>query len=196
MKTDNLKLLTASSRGVINRMLGPVLLSAFLVVGVASCDNDDDEPISEKVSQQDRNFAISTSQFVNAQIAFGQLALENGQDDSVLDFSRMMLADNLASKTELKGIVESNKVEVSESITAEMQAIYNELVLLRGEAFDKVYIRSQINLLEASKSMFENEMNNGENFSIKGFADKTLSQVKSHKNEALLVKVEIGLEDI
>jgi predicted outer membrane protein len=177
-------------------MSGPVLLSAFLVMGVMSCDNDDDEPISEAVSQQDRNFAISSSQFVNAQIAFGQLALENGQDDSVLEFSRLILSENLASKTEFKGIVDSKMVEVAEGITAEMQAVYNDLVPLRGEAFDKAFIRSQITLLEDSKSMFENEIDNGENFSIKGFADKTLNQVKSQKNEALKVKIEIGLEDL
>lgn len=90
---------------------GVVLLSVFSLLGFASCESDDDEPISEQVSQQDRNFALSSSQFINAQIAFGELALKNGQDDSLLQNSQMILGDNNASKFEFNAILAAKKID-------------------------------------------------------------------------------------
>lgn len=196
MKTSNLIQPASMMRTARIKRSGAVLLSAFCLLGFASCENEDDEPISDQVSQQDRNFAISSSQFVNAQISFGQLALNRGQDDSVLDYGRLILDDNTASKTELTGILDSKKVEMSEGISTEMQVKYDELALLQGKAFDKAFIDFQISNLDNSISMFENQIDNGQNFTIKGYATKTLDTVKSHKKEALLVKAEIDIESL
>lgn len=194
MKTSNQN--PTNIRTAVIKRSGAVLLSAFCLIGIASCDNEDDEPIVDTVSEQDRNFAISSSQFINAQISFGQLAVNKGQDDSVLEYAGMILEDNTTSKTELTGIVELKDVEISGEISAEMQAKYDELELLEGEAFDKAFISFQLSELEDSKSLFENQIDNGQNFTLKGFADKTLVLIKAHRTEALLVKAEIGLEEL
>ncbi len=196
MKTINQNQTTSLMRTAVIKRSGAVLLSAFSLLGFASCNNEDDEPISDKVSQQDRNFALSSSQFINAQISMGQLALKNGQDDSVLDYSRLILDENSASKVELNAILDSKKVETSEGVSPEMQTQINELTLLTGNAFDERYIDFQISNLEKSISMFENQIDNGQNFTIKGFAEKTLSSIKSHKKEAVLVRTEIDLENL
>lgn len=196
MKTSNLNQPTSMMRTAVVKRSGAVLLSAFCLLGFASCENDDDEPIVDTISQQDRNFAISSSQFVNAQISFGQLAIDKGQDDSVLDYGRLILKDNTASKTELTGILDSKKVEFSDDISVEMQTKYDELALLQGEAFDEAFIDLQIKNLDSSISMFENQIDNGQNFTIKGYAGKTLDKIKDHKKEALLVKAEIDIENL
>ena len=96
----------------------------------------------------------------------------------------------------MEGIAESKEIEVSADISAEMQAKYDQLVLLEGEAFDKAFIQSQLDELESSKSMFENQIDNGQNFTVKGYAEKGLTMVKDHRTKATLVKAEIGLEDL
>lgn len=196
MKTINLNQPTSLMRTAMVKRSGAVLLSAFCLLGLASCENDDDEPISTKVNQQDRNFALSSSQFINAQISMGQLALDNGQDDSVLEYTQMILDDNTASKTELAGILDTNKVEMSEEMSTEMQTKYDELALLQGKAFDEAYIDFQISNLENSISMFENQVDNGQNFTIIGFAEKTLAAIKSHRNQAVIVRTEIDIENL
>lgn len=175
---------------------GAVLLSAFCLIGLASCNNDDDEPIVDTVSQQDRNFAISSSQFINAQIAFGQLAIENGEDDSVLEYAGRLVEDNTGVKSELTGILDSKEVEMSEEISVEMQAQYDELAILSGEAFDEAFIDYQISALDNSISMFKNQVDNGQNFTIKGFAEKTLDAIKSTRTRAVKVRTEIDIENI
>lgn len=196
MKTINQNQPSSLMRTAMIKRSGVVLLSAFSLLGFAACESDDDEPISTQVSQQDRNFAISSSQFINAQISIGQLALDNGQDDSVLEYTQMIIDDNTSSQTELSGILSTNKVEMSEEMSAEMQTKYDELALLQGEAFDEAYIDFQISSLENSISMFENQIDNGLNFTIKGFAEKTLAAIKDHKKEALLVRTEIDIENL
>jgi predicted outer membrane protein len=183
-------------RSAMVKRSGAILLSAFCLLGFASCDNDDDDPILTTVNQQDRNFGMSASQFINAQIAFGQLGIDNGQDDSVLEYSQIIKDENSATKTELVGILESNEVEMTDGISTEMQAKFDELALLEGEAFDEAYIDYQIEELDKAMSMFENQIDNGENFTIKGFAEKTLDAIKSNRNKAVVVRTEIDIENI
>lgn len=196
MKTSNQILPITSTRSSMIKRSGVILLSAFSLMGFASCDNDDDEPIVDTISQQDRNFAISSSQFINAQIAFSQLALENGQDDSVLEYGQMINDENKTTKTELSGILDSKEVEMSDGISTEMQASYDALALLEGEAFDEAYIDYQISELDKAKSMFENQVDNGQNFTIKGFATKTLEAIQTNRNKAVVVRTEIDIENI
>lgn len=195
MKTSNQNPASIMRNAVIKRS-GAILLSAFCLVGFASCENEDEDPIVDTVSQQDRNFAISSSQHLNAQISVGQLALDRGQDDSVLGYAQMLLDESTESKTELTGILDSKEVEFSDDVAAEMQAKYDELVLLEGEAFDEAFIDHQISSLDNAISMYENQIDNGQNFTIKGFATKTLDLVKEHKREAQLVKAEIDIENL
>lgn len=196
MRTTKSKSITSNFRTAAIKRSGAVLLSAFCLLGMASCDNEDDEPIVDTVSQQDRNFAISSSQFINAQIAFGQLALDKGGDDSVLEYAGMIVEENTEIKSELTGILDSKEVEMSEDISTEMQAKYDELALLTGEAFDEAFIDYQISDLDDSISMFENQIDNGQNFTIKGFAEKTLEAIKSTRNKAVVVRTEIDIENI
>jgi predicted outer membrane protein len=196
MRTSNVNQPTANRFTRKARITGAVMLSAFCLVGMTSCEDDDNDPILETINQQDRNFAMSSSAFVNAQVSLGQLALVNGEDDSILEYGRMLVDDNTASQAELEGIVEGKEVELSGGVSAEMQAKLAELTLLTGVDFDKAFIRAQIEILNDSMSMFENEIDNGENFTIKGYADKTLGQVKDHKAAAVLVKAEVDIEDL
>lgn len=196
MKTSNLNLTATNFRGSAIKRSGAILLSAFCLLGMASCDKDDDDPIVDTISQQDRNFAISSFQFINAQIAFSELVAKNGQDDSVLEYGRMIFTENNATKTELTGILDSKKVEMSDGISTEMQASYDELALLQGEAFDEAYIDYQISELDKAKSMFENQVDNGQNFTIKGFATKTLDAIQTNRNKAVIVRTEIDIENI
>lgn len=196
MKTINQTPHTSSLRTTMVKRSGALLLAAFCMVGMSSCNDEDDDPIVDTVSQQDRNFAISSSQFINAQLSLGQLAIDRGQDDSVLEYSTMIVEDNTESWNELEGIADSKEIEISGDISTEMQAKYDELAVLEGEDFDKAYIQLQLDALEESKSMFENQIDNGQNFTVKGYAEKTLSLIKAHRTEATLVKAEIGLEDL
>ncbi len=196
MKTNFQKTAITRTFGRKLKMSGAVLLAAFAIGGLSSCENEDDEPIVDTVSQQDENFAISASQHTNAQISFGQLAMTNGEDDSVMEYAQLIVDENTESKAELAAIADSKEVEISDGITTDMQAKYDELAALEGEEFDKEFINFQIDLLNNSMSMFENQIDNGENFTIIGYADKSLGIVKDHKAEALLVKAELGLEGI
>ena len=196
MRTSNVNQAAANTFSRKARITGAVLLSSFCLVGMTSCEDDDDDPILNTYNQQDRNFAMYSSENLNAQISFGQLALDNGEDDSVLEDGTMLTSENTESKTELEGLLADTDVEISNDLSAAMQAKYDELEMLSGEDFDEAFIEFQIDLLNDSMSMYENQNDNGENNSLKDFADKTLGKVKDQKEDAVLVKTELDLEGI
>lgn len=172
-----------------------LLLAAVTVSGFTSC-TDDDDPILDTINQQDRDFAIAVSQSINGQIALGELAKTKGQDDSVLEYANMIVADHGAAKTELEGIVTGREIEISGEISAALQEQINALKLLDGEDFDKAYINSQIEINNNLESSLENQVDNGENFLLKSYADKTLDIIQKHGREATLVKAELAIERI
>lgn len=172
-----------------------LLLAAVTVSGFTSC-TDDDDPILDTINQQDRDFAIAVSQSINGQIALGELAKTKGQDDSVLEYANMIVADHGAAKTELEGIVTGREIEISGEISAALQEQINALKLLGGEDFDKAYINSQIEINNNLESSLENQVDNGENFLLKSYADKTLDIIQKHGREATLVKAELAIERI
>lgn len=178
------------------RVTGIAVLSALCLAGMSSCDDNDDEPIVNTFNQQDKNFAMSSSENLNAQIAFGELAKANGEDDSILDYGQRILDENNASKTELQGIVDGKDVPTSMDVSDAMKAKFLELGALSGEDFDRAFINFQIESLGDFKSIYENEKDNGENYTLKGFADKTLGKIKDLQAKALKVKAEIELEGL
>ncbi|WBL43953.1 DUF4142 domain-containing protein [Algoriphagus halophytocola] len=178
------------------RTSAAVMLSAICLVGMTSCEDEDDDPIVDTYNQQDRNFAMASSENLNAQISFGQLALDNGEDDSVLEYATMLVSENTDSQTELEGIVDGTDVEISDGISDAMQTKYDELAMMSGEEFDRAFIDFQLELLDDSMSIYENEEDNGENFTLKGFAEKTLEKIKDHREDAVLVKAEIEIEGV
>lgn len=196
MRTSNVNQPAAKTFSRKARITGAVLLSSFCLVGMTSCEDDDDDPILTSYNQQDRNFAIATSQSLNAQINFGQLALENGEDDSVLEYGTMLVSETTESKTELEGIVNGTDVEISDEVSDAMQAKYDELAALSGEDFDMAFIDFQLEALDNSMSVYENQNDNGENNTLKAFSDKTLGKVKDHREDARLVKIELEAEGI
>ena len=196
MRTSNVNQPAAKTFSRKARITGAVLLSSFCLVGMTSCEDDDDDPILTSYNQQDRNFALTSSQYLNAQVDFGQLALDKGEDDSVIEYGTMLVSENTESSTELQGLVADSDVEISDEISTSMQAKMDELSLLSGEDFDEAYIEFQLELLNDNISMFENQNDNGENNNLKAFSDKTLERVKDQREDALLVKAEIEIEDI
>jgi predicted outer membrane protein len=196
MRTSNVNQPATNTFSRKARITGAVMLSAFCLVGMTSCEDDEDDPILNTYNQQDRNFAMSSSQYLNAQIDFGQLALDNGEDDSVLEYGTMLTTENTESKTELEGLLADTDVEISSEISSAMQAKFDELEMLSGEEFDEAFIDFQLELLNDSMSMFENQNDNGENNSLKDFADKTLGKTKDQREDAVLVKTEIDIENI
>lgn len=177
------------------RVVAMMLLSVFTLTAFTACENDDD-PIVDTTNQQDKNFSISASQTINAQIALATLAKSKEGDDSVIEYANLILTEHTAAKAELTGLAATRDYDVSQEISSEMQAQITALTLLSGKAFDKEYINNQIDINDSFKISMKNQVENGLNTLLRTFADKFSEKVDAHQKKAILVKAELAIENI
>jgi predicted outer membrane protein len=196
MKKLTLKSNIAAAWNRNTRLVSILVLSVFTLTAFTACEDDDDDPIVDTINQQDKNFAISASQTINGQIALATLAKTKGDDDSVIEYANMIFDDHTAAKAELTGLASSREFEISNEVSAGMQAQLTALTLLSGNDFDKAFINSQIEINDNIRSMMKNQVDNGLNTLLRTFADKLSEKVDGHQKEALLVKAEIAIENI
>lgn len=177
------------------RVVAMMLLSVFTLTAFTACENDDD-PIVDTTNQQDKNFSISASQTINAQIALATLAKSKEGDDSVIEYANLILTEHTAAQAELTGLAATRDYDVSQEISSEMQAQITALTLLSGKAFDKEYINNQIDINDSFKISMKNQVENGLNTLLRTFADKFSEKVDAHQKKAILVKAELAIENI
>jgi putative membrane protein len=69
-------------------------------------------------------------------------------------------------------------------VDQEHQQAVNQLSSLQGAEFDRAYIRQQVQDHEKAISLFEKEAKNGQDASLKNFAETALTTLKDHLKQA------------
>lgn len=175
------------------RLSGLVLLG-ILLIGFASC-NDDEESPGEPVSAQDREFAVQATYSNLAEIAMGQLALSETGDESVRQFAQMMVTDHTQAQDELRYLSESYDLEIPDTLTNEHQAIYQELEQLEGYSLDSAYISSQVAAHREAQQIFQKQIDQGENPNIVKYASSILPHISMHLSSVMELKEELVPEE-
>jgi putative membrane protein len=97
-------------------------------------------------------------------------------------FADRMIKDHTATSAELKGLVSRGKVRVN--LPAAMDKAHgaklDRLNSLSGAAFTKAHQDLQVSAHKDAVSLFERYAKGGDNADLKGFAVKTLPQLREH----------------
>lgn len=134
------------------------------------------------------NVTPSTQEFVKDvansdmfEIAESKLAAERG-DAKTKSFANRMLKDHEKTTTELKSMVQSQKVDVTPptDLDSTHQRKVDKLKELKGGDFDKHYGEDQISAHKEAVSLFERYSKSGDNPALKEWAAKTLPTLQEH----------------
>jgi putative membrane protein len=167
-----------------------LLLLGMLLIGFTSCNDDEDSP-GEKVSAQDREFAVQATYSNLAEIALGQIALSETEDESVRQFAQMMVTDHTKAQDELRYLAESFNLEIPDTLNREQQVLYEELEQLQGYSLDSAYISSQVAAHQEAQQVFQKEVDQGENPDIVKYASSNLPLITAHLTQAMELKEEL-----
>lgn len=122
----------------------------------------------------------------NAEIDFGQLASRNGDNEMVREYAEEMVDEHKKAQNKLDSIAQESNVTLDdELVLSDMhKTTRDSLSFLSGEAFDSVYIQSQIKMHSATIDMFEAISDTSQNENLKNFVDEYLPKIRMHQMKA------------
>ena len=146
-------------------------LAVFATVALSACGAPSTPDFVQKA-------AISDMYEIEA----GKIAAQKGQSDAVKQFGQQMTEAHTQTSTELKSIVEAEKINVKlpAQLDAKHQKMIDDLNAAKAEDFDKTYIDQQESAHEKAVDLFEDYSEDGDNGAVKQFAAKTLPAIKGH----------------
>jgi putative membrane protein len=156
-------------------MMRNLLFVGLLAAALASCG-------APSASDFAQNVAMSDMYEVEA----GKIANQKGQSPQVKGFGQMMVEAHSKTTEDLKSVLanEKLKVDLPTKFDSKHQKLIDDLTAASNENFDKMYANQQVNGHEEAAKLFDSYAKDGDNASLKQFAQATLPVIQEHLVEA------------
>lgn len=132
--------------------------------------------------------AENAQEFVNKAAAGGVFEVESSKiaqdkisDQSVKDFAQKMIVDHGAANAKLESIAGEQKLKVPSELDPQHKAELDKLQLSEAP-LDQPYVEAQRSAHTDAVSLFEAYAKDGDNATLKSFAQETLPTLKMHKD--------------
>jgi putative membrane protein len=83
-------------------------------------------------------------------------------------------------RDELKSIASQKNVTLPTQLDAKHQAMHDKLSKMKGDAFDRAYMRHMVTAHQQAVALFQKESTSGKDAETKAFAGKTLPTLQEH----------------
>ena len=156
---------------------GFVVLGAFLIAGHLLAV----APARAQSAPSEADFVTKVVISDIFEIEAGKLAEEKATPNAGR-LATPVIKDHTAMLAEMKSLVQSGKVkaELPAALDAPSQGTIDKLKTLKGGAFDKIYLKSQLDAQKENVARFERYAKNGSNSELKTFASKYLPSLEKH----------------
>lgn len=131
------------------------------------------------------SFASQAAIIGKAEIELGQLAIKNTQDEKVRSYAERMVKDHSAADKKLKAIAAKENLQLPQSLDKEHESLKTQLQGLKGEDFDRAYVKAMANGHDKAVALFESASQQPQMpQDLKQFAASTLPTLEQHKDMA------------
>jgi len=144
----------------------------------------DKPPADTGKAAADEDFVKQVSAAGLAEINFGRLAAQDAANPDVRAFGQRMVQDHGQANEQLNRIADAAGITPAPAMDGQHQELFNKLVGMRGDDFDRQYVASQVADHKAAVALLEAESKNGKNADLKALAGKLLPTVKDHLDMA------------
>jgi len=144
------------------------------------------------LNSHDSEFLTSAVNTLRFEIESAKLASLHGSSAFTKEYASEMTTDHESSLEELKQVCTLKGVPLPDDLPVSMQHTINYLAKLDGAEFDQAYRRSQINGHSSASTRFKDEIDNGRDEDVKGYAVKTLPAITTHYKMALTGQTTMG----
>jgi putative membrane protein len=156
-------------------MMRNLLVVGLLAMSLASCGAPSASDFAQKVAMSDMY-----------EVEAGKIANQKGQSPQVKGFGQMMVEAHSKTTEDLKSIIanEKLKVDLPTKFDSKHQKLIDDLAAASDADFDKTYAKQQVDGHEDAVKLFESYAKDGDNASLKQFAQKMLPVIQDHLTEA------------
>jgi putative membrane protein len=145
---------------------------------------------SVRLTPVDYAFIGQTNLGNHFQIDTGKLGETHARSAAVRDYAQLMDTSHVQVENNLLTLLQKMHVEPPQAslLSGAYKGLVNVLVGEQGEAFDREYVRSQLDYQHANDALYRWEIQNGSNPELKAYARETLPKIDDHMHrvEALL----------
>jgi putative membrane protein len=128
----------------------------------------------------DESFYKKAAEGGLSEVELGQLASDKSPDPDVKNFGAMMVKDHTAANQKLQALAASKGVSLPSKPSIGQMATKTKLDVLKGDTFDKSYIKSQVKAHEETVELLKKEISSGQDDDAKAWARSVLPTVQSH----------------
>lgn len=194
-------------------MHGPGMVAvAIVIVGVSSCATrqgrvadcaDFAETPSEyhlqiagragRVTQEDRDFVCHAAIAGVAETIFGGMAEQKAENPSVRDFARQMVDEHIQATDRLRTLaMDQAGITPPTTLDAMHGAERERLAALAGAAFDRSYMKGQVEEHRNAVLLFRQQALSGSEPTLQRFAAAALPSLQEHLLQAQRIAAQLG----
>jgi putative membrane protein len=137
-------------------------------------------PATAKPAGPDLAFMKTAAEAGMAEVAAGQAASTMAKDADVKSFAQQMVTDHTKANDELMSLAAKLKVGLPKKTDAKHAALLKKLQKMKGDAFDKAYVKAQVEDHKKAVDLFTRESAKGKDAEVKAWATATLPTLKHH----------------
>ena len=130
------------------------------------------------------NFVQKAAMSDQFEIESSKLALQKATDPQIKQFAQQMIDEHSKSSDKLKMTLQSAGANISPpaglTLDAKHKALMDKLQAASGKDFDRLYIQIQRDGHEEALALFRKYSKDGEEASLKTFAQETLPVIEKH----------------
>jgi putative membrane protein len=149
--------------------------------------------VAAALSPVDFNFVGQANLGAPFQVDSGRLAETKGTTAAIRSYARLMVTSHIPVVNALNVILEKQGITPSSTL---LQGAYHAMIFTleadHGVAFDRNYLKGQVEYQKGNAALFEQEIQNGTNSDLKEFARQTLPKIVDHLQRAEKLAAAIG----
>jgi putative membrane protein len=115
-----------------------------------------------------------------AEVEFAKMAEKHANSDEVKQYARRLIKDHTEANNHLMDFAKEMKLAVVEGVSKERREKMTTLSKLKGNDFDREFLRTMVHDHEMAIKEFEHEAKNGTQQKVKDFAEKALPTLREH----------------
>jgi putative membrane protein len=159
-----------------------LFLASAASISFFSCSKDEDTP--RIINPQDKGFVHLLTLNNMAEVVLGQLAADSSQTPAIKEFGQQMVAEHSANAAELEALASRLGIATPDTLTSRHEQLRQQLLTLKGNSFDSLYILNQVADHRTTINLLENAHSLGNNTELKDFARGLLPHIFQHLQEA------------